>query len=327
VGQDPAFLRAYHDLEVAATVRSSVVLEGETGTGKEQFARALHAMSRRSEQPFVPVHCGSLAESLLQSELFGHERGAFTGALRQKPGRIEQANHGTLFLDEVGDLSPAMQVALLRVLEERCFERVGGTAPREVDLRVVSAAQRDLASLVSQGLFREDLFFRLCVITIYLPPLRDRPMDILPLAHHFLAAQAKALGKTIRGFSRDAERVMLSYSWPGNIRELRNAIEHALAFAEDCWLRPQDFPARIRGERGRSPVPPGLSWKEAQIAILRRALVRHAGNRHAVARELQIDRGTLYSMIRRWRLEDVGRESLVSSCSAGVNGLAPQPPS
>lgn len=216
----------------AADTRSTVLVRGESGTGKELIARALHFNSQRANRPFVAVSCAALTESLLESELFGHEKGAFTGAVTQKPGRFELANHGTLFLDEIAEITPAIQVKLLRVLQEREFERVGGTRPIRVDVRVVAATNKNLEEAVQKGQFRDDLYYRLQVIQIVVPPLRDRPEDIPALAEHFLAKYSRENGRRLRRISQEALDILLQYRYPGNVRELENIIERAVVLAD-----------------------------------------------------------------------------------------------
>jgi len=216
----------------AADTRSTVLIRGESGTGKELIARALHFNSQRASRPFVAVSCAALTETLLESELFGHEKGAFTGALTQKPGRFELANHGTLFLDEIAEITPAIQVKLLRVLQEREFERVGGTRPIRVDVRVVAATNKNLEEAVKKGEFRDDLYYRLQVIQIVVPPLRERPEDIPALAEHFLAKYCRENGRRLRRIAPEAMDRLLNYKYPGNVRELENIIERAVVFAD-----------------------------------------------------------------------------------------------
>ena len=223
--------RVLEQLRKVAPTDATVLVLGESGTGKELVARAIHEGSLRRERPFVSVSCAAIPEGLLESELFGHERGAFTGAVRRKLGRFELAHEGTLFLDEVGELPPFVQVKLLRVLQERRFERVGGEETVEVDVRLVSATNRDLAAMARDGRFREDLYYRLDVVPIHLPPLRDRPGDVEELARHFLARSAPRLGRAVKGFAPEALELLRRHRWPGNVRELENVVEQALVFA------------------------------------------------------------------------------------------------
>jgi len=255
VGSSEPMLRVLEQVrKVAATDATALVL-GESGTGKELVARAIHDGSPRREKPFVSVSCAAIPEGLLESELFGHERGAFTGAIRRKLGRFELAHEGTLFLDEVGDLPPSVQVKLLRVLQERRFERVGGEETVEVDVRLVSATNRDLPELVREGRFREDLYYRLDVVAIRLPALRERPGDVEELARHFLARAGPRLGRpAVTGFTPDALELLRKHRWPGNVRELENVVEQALVFAEGELVTPAELPDALR----RAP-PPQLS--------------------------------------------------------------------
>jgi Nif-specific regulatory protein len=235
-----------------------VLLLGESGTGKELAARSIHRASPRARRPFVAINCATLSETLLESELFGHERGAFTGAVERKTGKLEAADSGTLFLDEIGELSPPLQAKLLRVLQEREFERLGSTRTIRVDVRVIAATNRDLETALREGGFREDLYYRLNVIRLTLPPLRDRREDVPLLASHFAARFSRKLGRQVAGFTPEARACLLRYPWPGNIRELANAVERALVLGEDDLIRPEDLPEAVlesAPERGgRVPV-------------------------------------------------------------------------
>jgi transcriptional regulator with PAS, ATPase and Fis domain len=226
--------------------RSTVMLLGETGTGKEMLARHIHEQSDRSGKPFVPVDCSSMTESLFESQLFGHVRGAFTGAVRESLGFIRAADGGTLFLDEIGELSMLLQAKLLRVLQERCVVPVGDTKPRPVDVRVVSATHRDIPAMVRNRQFREDLYFRLNVVVLHVPPLRDRPEDVVPLAQHFLKIQADLYDEAAKSLSQESAEILRNYSWPGNVRELANVIEHAHVLASEGVIRPSDLPESLR---------------------------------------------------------------------------------
>jgi two-component system response regulator HydG len=252
VGGSEAMRRVLDQVRKVAATDATVLVLGESGTGKELVARALHAQGTRRDGPFVSVSCAALPEALLESELFGHERGAFTGAIRRKLGRFELAHEGTLFLDEVGEIPPAVQVKLLRVLQERRFERVGGEEPVDVDVRVVSATNRDLSALVAAGRFREDLYYRLAVVPILLPPLRERPGDVEELAGWFVEKLAPRLGRRVEGFTPEALALLRGHAWPGNVRELENVVEQAIVFAEGERVGPEDLPEGIR----RSPPAP-----------------------------------------------------------------------
>ena len=257
IGKDPKMQVVYKLIEDVAPSDATVLIQGESGTGKELVARAIHQHSPRKDGPFVVINCSAYPATLLESELFGHEKGAFTGALRQKAGRFEQAHGGTVFLDEVGDIPLPAQVKLLRVLQTRKFERVGGEQTLTVDVRVLAATHKDLVQEVKNGNFREDLFYRLNVIPIKLPPLRERKNDIPLLVEHFLKLFAAARSKDIQGLSSEALRVLLNYSWPGNVRELENTIEHAVVLAKAGQVEAWDLPAAIQSSFAGSLAHPG----------------------------------------------------------------------
>jgi DNA-binding NtrC family response regulator len=260
VGESPAMLSVFKTIRQVATSSASVLLLGESGTGKELFAQALHQSSPRRRKPFVKVACAALPETLLESELFGHEKGSFTGAIHTRAGRFEAADGGTLFLDEIGDISPTVQVKLLRFLEEREFERVGGNRTFKVDVRIVAATHRDLKKKLEDGSFREDLYYRLNVIEILIPPLRERPGDVPLLAQHFLRKYAKANGKDLRELSDDVLSLLLSHAWPGNVRELENAMERAVVLVDGDRLLTAHFPT-VRAtlpDAARGGTPQGL---------------------------------------------------------------------
>lgn len=265
----------------AAPTDTTVLLRGESGTGKELAARALHRASRRSGRPFVAVNCATLSDTLLESELFGHERGAFTGAVDRKPGKLELADSGTLFLDEIGEMSPLLQAKLLRALQEREFERVGGTRTIRVDVRVIAATHRDLEAAMRTGAFREDLFYRLNVVPLNLPPLRERREDVPLLASHFAAVLSRRLGRPVAGFTPEARACLLRYSWPGNVRELANAVERAVVLGSDDLIRPEDLPETVTESAPASGGPvPVSSFHEAVNEQKRRlvlAAVEQAG--------------------------------------------------
>ncbi len=250
VGESPAMRRIFEMIAKVAPSNATVLILGETGTGKELIAEAIHRHSGRKEGPFVKVNCAALPENLLESELFGHERGAFTGADRQRVGRFELANEGTLFLDEIGTMSPGTQAKVLRVLQEREFERLGGTRTIKADVRVIAATNRDLEQAIQQGEFREDLYYRLNVVTVQMPPLRERKEDIIPLATTFLERFANDLKKPIRGFSPASLRLLTRHNWPGNIRELENAVERAVLMADSTVVEPKDLTLAGEGNRG-----------------------------------------------------------------------------
>jgi DNA-binding NtrC family response regulator len=277
VGESPEMLAAFKTVRQVAASSASVMLLGESGTGKELFAQALHQNSARRSKPFIKVACAALPETLLESELFGHEKGSFTGALFTRAGRFEMANGGTLFLDEIGDITPTVQVKLLRFLESREFERVGGNRTFKVDVRIVVATHRDLQKRIAEGSFREDLYYRLNVIQLHIPPLRERGNDIALLAHHFLTKYAEANGKDVRKISDEALARLLKHPWPGNVRELENAIERAVVLADSPTLGDSHFPTLRRAEaviptgstRGRAPIPGSTLEDIERDAILR----------------------------------------------------------
>jgi two-component system NtrC family response regulator/two-component system response regulator HydG len=296
VGECPEMLAAFKTVGQVAPASSSVLLLGESGTGKELFAQALHQNSLRKDKPFIKVACSALPETLLESELFGHEKGSFTGALYARAGRFEMADGGTLFLDEIGDISPTVQIKLLRFLEEREFERVGGNRTYKVDVRIVCATHRDLKKKLEEGTFREDLYYRLNVIEIHIPPLRERGADIPVLAHHFLKRFAEANGKDVRGVSDETLALLLGHPWPGNVRELENAIERAVVLTNEPVLTPDHFPTlrRIGGDArsatngGLGVAIPGSTFAEIEREAILRTLEAVGGSTSRAASLLQI---------------------------------------
>jgi two-component system response regulator HydG len=288
-----------------ANLRSTVLVQGESGTGKEVVARAIHLAGSRKDRPFVAVPCAALAESLLESELFGHERGAFTGAAERRRGKFELADGGTLLLDEVGDVSPRLQAELLRVLQERRFFRVGGSEEVTVDVRVIAATHRDLREEVREGRFREDLYYRLNVITVQIPPLRERREDIPLLVEHFVARFAAEQGREPPAVADGALRRLLGHGWPGNVRELENAIERAMATNAGPELRIADFDFLAAAAEGaaRDRVPGDLPLREIERRAIEATLRRTGGNVKAAAESLEIDRSTLYEKMRRYGVE------------------------
>ena len=246
VGRSPAMLELFHLVETVAKTPSTVLITGESGTGKEMVAKAIHVNSLRRDRPFVALNCGAVPETLLESELFGHVRGAFTGADTNKKGLVEVADGGTIFLDEIGEMTPSMQVKLLRVLQERRFRRLGGTDEVAADIRIVAATNQDLQQMVANGRFREDLYYRINVIPVQLPPLRERREDVPLLAERFLRTFAEAMGKNVTGISNEALRVLAAYDWPGNVRELQNVIERAVALEATPVVLPETLPAHVR---------------------------------------------------------------------------------
>jgi transcriptional regulator with GAF, ATPase, and Fis domain len=313
VGAAAPMLEVYQKVARVAPTRSTILVQGETGTGKELIARAIHAASRRRDRPFVTVDCGALAETLLESELFGHVKGSFTGAIADKRGFFEAAEGGTCFLDEIGEVSPCMQAKLLRVLQEHEVRRVGGTDTVTVDVRVIAATNRDLAGLVADGRFREDLFYRLSVVTISLPPLRERREDIPLLAQHFLASYAAANERPLDGIAPAAMRLLVGYDWPGNVRELEHAIEHAAALTAGPVLLPEDLPPKLASSSpvaaGRSPLRLGDVVRDH----LHRVLAQARWNKKLAAQLLGVHRRTLYRLAKRYHVSsgapDVRRDS------------------
>jgi len=279
MGSSPVMQEVYKRIGKVADSPATVLLLGESGTGKGLVARTIHRHSGRRDRPFVKINCATIPDNLIESELFGYERGAFTGAVRQKPGKFEVANQGTVFIDEVGELSPAMQVKLLRVLQEREFERVGGTETVSVDVRVIAATNRDLELCVREGTFREDLFFRLNVVTIKLPPLRERSEDIRELAEHFLTKYSREFGKKITGFSPAAMDMLLNFDWPGNVRELENACERAVVMASGPVIMPEDLPLALSTTilRDIPAIGPGRTLKEIVADVERQVILGAEG--------------------------------------------------
>jgi len=300
IGRSPAMLAVFQLIETIAPTTSTVLITGESGTGKELVARAIHFNSPRKDRPFVAVNCGALPEALLESELFGHVRGAFTGADANKKGLIEVAEKGTILLDEIGEMSPPMQVKLLRVLQERRFRRVGGTDETEADIRIIAATNRDLARLVAEGQFREDLYYRINVIPVHMPSLRERQDDVPLLAEHFAAKYSEQLGKTITGITPEAMQCLQAYAWPGNIRELENAMERAVALEQAALIAPESLPERVRNGNtvGDPPVAGGRPEEfpedgidlEQHVRRIEReyiaAALRHAGGVKVKAADL-----------------------------------------
>lgn len=259
IGQSTTLAEVFRILGKVAPTDSTVLVTGESGTGKELLVRALHANSKRADKPFVPINCGAIPKELLESELFGHEKGAFTHAIRSRPGRFELADGGTIFLDEIGEMDLALQVKILRVLQEKEIERVGGTGSKKVDVRVVAATNRDLEKEVAAGRFREDLYYRLNVIPLHLPPLRDRGSDVMLLANHFLEQFCRKKGRPVLELAPDTRKILAAYSWPGNVRELVNFMERLSILVDGEIIHPSDLPDKILnqvGDIGILPEPP-----------------------------------------------------------------------
>lgn len=301
VSRSPAMRRLFDILPQVAASDSTVLIQGETGTGKEVLAKAIHGLSPRRKGPFVAVNCGALPDTLLESELFGHRKGAFTGADRDKPGRFALAAGGTLLLDEIGDVSPALQVRLLRVLQERVFDPVGSTASVKADVRVVAATNRDLTADVRSGRFRQDLFYRIRVVQLELPPLRRRREDIPALVDHFVARFNRVQGKHVEGVAPDVLALLMAHDYPGNVRELENLVEHAFVLCPQGRIElghlPPEFSARThRPDVGVADMPAALRSTEAQCIVA--ALERHGGNRLAAARELGLHRSTFFRKVK-----------------------------
>lgn len=308
IGSSGVMQSVFDTIRQVAPSRATVLIQGESGTGKELVAHAVHRLSPRADNPFIAVHCAALADTLLESELFGHERGAFTGATETRKGRFELADGGTLFLDEIGEIEPATQVKLLRVLEERSFERVGGMQKIEVDTRLLAATNRDLRQMVEEGTFREDLFFRLNVVQVTLPPLRRRREDIPMLLHHFLKEFREENGKELDGFTAEALDALTQYAWPGNIRELRNVMERMVVLSRGDKLTLRDVPPEIK--EGKAPVAASgplkgtTSMQEAEKKMIMQALNDNRSNRTRAAEQLGISRRTLHRKLHEYQLEE-----------------------
>lgn len=302
IGKHPRMQSLFKLVEDIAYTDSTVLIQGESGTGKELFARAIHESSERRDKPFVVINCSAYPDTLLESELFGHEKGAFTGAIRQRVGRFEQADGGTVFLDEIGEIPPPAQIKLLRVLQTQSFERVGGERTLKVNVRILAATNKDLSTEVQNGKFREDLFYRLNVIPISLPPLRERNNDIPLLANHFLRSFGSEQGKDIREFSPEAIRMILDYSWPGNVRELENSIEHAVVLAKGSRIEVTDLPATLRSIVAPVHTVESSLMFDSERALLERVLAESGWNKKRAARRLGIGRSTLYAKLKRYRI-------------------------
>ncbi len=290
----------FNILPDVAVSDSTILIQGESGTGKELLAKAIHNLSIRKNGNFVAVNCAAIPDSLLESELFGYKAGAFTDAKKDKPGRFAHAQGGTIFLDEIGDVTPALQVRLLRVLQERVYEPLGGARPESTDARVVAATNRDLQTLVSQGAFREDLFYRIQVFKLSIPPLRERKEDIPILAQHFIDRFNLVKGKDITGLSQDAIKAVMDYNWPGNIRELENAIEHAFILCHGGLIEVEHLPDPLKAaQESHESIPTNATLEEIEAKVIREALARNNGKKNDTARELGIHKTTLWRKLKR----------------------------
>jgi two-component system, NtrC family, response regulator AtoC len=310
VGESPPMREVLDTVRQVAPTRATVLLQGESGTGKELIAKVVHQLSPRAQHPLVAVHCAALSPTLLESELFGHEKGAFTGAHERRIGRFEQAQGGTLFLDEIGEIDPTVQIKLLRFLGERTFERVGSNKTMSADVRLITATNKDLEEQVKAGSFREDLFFRLRVVEIWLPPLRERMEDIPLLAQAFLREFAQENEKPTLNFTPDVLDLLLRYAWPGNVRELRTSMEHAVVMCRSDKITPRDLPPAVRnaaaGPEAKSPVlRPELTVKEAEKEMIIRLMKETRGNRSLVAKKLGISRSSLYRKLQRYNIQGI----------------------
>jgi len=310
VGSSAAMRLVYEQIEKVSDSDITVFISGESGTGKELVAKAIHHGSLRSDEPFIDVNCAAIPEGLQESELFGHEKGAFTGALATHPGKFEQAAGGTVFLDEIGEMSSSAQARLLRVLQERCLQRVGGTKTIDLDVRVISASNRDLESMVADGSFRQDLFYRLVVFPIDLPPLRHRREDIPLLVDHFIDKHGRDAGKRVNGVEPAAMEALKAHTWPGNVRELENVIHRSLLLADGSVIELDDLPSGLGSgtasptAESSAPISVAMSLDELEQAAIQKALKRHGGNLSDVARQLGIGRSTLYRKLEQYGLRE-----------------------
>ena len=312
IGESAAMKEVLEVVRQVAPTPATVLLQGESGTGKELIAKVIHQLSPRAQQPMVTVHCAALTPTLLESELFGHEKGAFTGAHERRIGRFEQAQGGTLFLDEIGEIDASIQIKLLRFLGERTFERVGSNKTLSADVRLVAATNKNLEEMVKAGSFREDLLFRLRVVEIWLPPLRERPEDLSLLAQTFLEEFARENGKPVKGFTAEVMDALMRYTWPGNVRELRTAIEHAVVLCRGDKITVRDLPHWVRNSVEVRPGQPGpekllarnaLTVKDAEKQVIIRALKETSGNRTLAAKKIGMSRRSLHRKLHDYHLE------------------------
>ena len=304
IGESEAMQRVYHFISKVAPTDATVLISGESGTGKELAARAIHRNSKRAQKAFMAVNCAALNESLLESELFGHEKGSFTGALNQKKGRLEIADGGTVFLDEIGELTPALQVKLLRVLQEREFERVGGTVTIKVDLRVIAATNKNLEEAIEAGEFRQDLYYRLNVVSLEMPPLRDRREDIMLLANYFADKYGTQCNRKLKGFSPEARNWLTSYDWPGNVRELENAIERAVVLGTTDLILAEDLPEALLEREGAAPAAYHNAVAQTKRQIILNAMDQAAGNFAEAAKLLGVHPNYLHRLVRNLNLSE-----------------------
>lgn len=308
VGESPKMREVYQFISKVARGDSTVLLLGESGTGKELVARAIHRNSPRSRQPFVAINCAALTDTLLESELFGHEKGAFTGAAAQTRGKLEVAETGTVFLDEIGELAPQLQAKLLRVLQEHEFTRVGGTRPIRLNIRLITATNRNLEGAVKEGVFRSDLYYRLNVVSVCLPPLRTHKDDISRLASHFIRKHSARVGRRVLGIGKAAEGYLLNYDWPGNVRELENAIEHAIVLGTTDQLLPEDLPDSVLEALPGKTTPPGefhAAVRETKRKLICAALSETNGNYTQAAKKLGLQRNYFHRLVRNLQMRDV----------------------
>jgi DNA-binding NtrC family response regulator len=302
IGKSTPMKKVFETIELVAPSRANVLIYGESGTGKEMIADAIHHNSPRREKPYVKVHCAALPETLLESELFGHEKGAFTGAITRKRGRFELANMGTIFLDEIGEISPQTQVKLLRVVQQREFERVGGEIPIKVDVRIISATNKHLKKEIEKGNFREDLYYRLDVVSIVVPPLRERKDDIPLMVHKFIEEFSNENNKEVEGITNGALQALMTYRWPGNVRELRNVIESIVVLTKTTVINEQDIPGYIlsKDEQSSLKLPAGISIAEAEKRLIMFTLENSGGNKTRASEILNIGRKTLHRKLAEY---------------------------
>ncbi|MCD6310786.1 MAG: sigma 54-interacting transcriptional regulator [Candidatus Eremiobacteraeota bacterium] len=303
ISRNPKMYEIFGILPQVAESNSTVLIQGESGTGKELLARAIHNLSNRSEGPMVAVNCAALPDTLLESELFGYVKGAFTDARKDKPGRFALAEGGTIFLDEIGDISPALQVKLLRVIQEKTYEPLGSTQTRKADVRIIAATNRDLEKMVKEGKFRQDLYFRINVISIKIPPLRKRREDIPLLIDHFIARFNRIYDREITGISPAVSKILLSYDYPGNIRELENILEHGFILCKGNLILTEHLPDHLRPEPGEMKSEETGTLKEIEARLIKTALIQHRGDRKKTAKELGIHPSTLWRKIKKFGIK------------------------